>query len=431
MTSFFSRRLFQVLTLGSVLMLVPTSLQAQPLLTLEEAVQAVLQNNQALQQAHNSRKIDAYNNHISKTDFFPTLTLPSMGATWPQSGTQLNSNLHHGGQSTSSNPWFKNEIGLSWTLAPSSIFSYQTLRAKDQISELQWQQKVARKIEETTKAYYALVLAQQQREADVQQLAIAKEIWRLTQAQYELGQKTELDYLDAQVTYDQAQADFLKQEEAIASQKRTFCRLLGRDESTEFATVADIPLPGSLSWETLISSYKAASPALVLAQRQYKDAITTLKLRQADRLFPTLSVGLDYAFGKKQPQYKVNLTFDLTKIFHLGVDLQKERLSAENYRLQLADKEIDEEEKLRSQFLAYTQQLQDYALQQRSVQVSQARAAEALEKYRLGSSTLLELKKQQEVAQKATQQCLKMRYNMKEKEIALRKLAGMPLNNYK
>lgn len=433
MPRLFAHRFFKLLVVGCLLLMPLTSLQAQPLLTLEEAVQETLKNNKSLRQARNRRRIAAYDHHISKTDFFPTLTLPSMGASWPQSSTQrppLNPSLHDGGQSTPSNPWFKNEVGLSWTFTPSSLFSYQTSHRKDQISELQWQQKEARKIEETIKAYYALVLAQQERKMEEDSLSIAEETLRLTQAQYEVGQKTELDYLDAQVTYERAHATFLKKKEAIASKKQAFCRLLGRDESAAFVTVEDIPLPEQLNWETLLAAYKLASPDLLLAQKQYESDITSLKLRQADRLFPTLGLGVDYTFGEQQPQYQVNLTFDLTTIFRLGVDLQKERLQAENHRLQLADQEIGEEERLRSQFLAYTQLLQGYALQQRSVQVSQARAAEALEKYRLGSSTLLELKKQQKEAQAATQQCLKMRYEMKEKEVALRALAGMPLGDY-
>ncbi|MEM9417019.1 MAG: TolC family protein [Bacteroidota bacterium] len=417
----FVYHLFKLIVPGCLFFMTPTLLQAQPLLTLEEAMQEVLQNNKILQQARNRRRIDSQENHLIKTAFFPTLTLPSVGATWPQSARQHSRNMHY------EHIWLKNEIGLSWRLAPSSFFSYQTLRIKDQISELRWQQEVAAQVAAAIKAYYGLVLAQQKQKMEVESLAVAKETLQLTKTKYEVGQETELDYLDAQVTYDQAYATFWRQEETIVRDKRAFCRQLGRDEFAAFDVTEEIPLPEPLDWETLLATYKTTSPVLLLAQKQSKNSINALKIEQADRLFPSLGLDLTYACWDKQPQYRIGLTLDFTNIFQYAINVRKERLEEENQRLALAGKQVDEEEKLRSEFLVYTQQLQDYTLQQRSVQVSQARAEAALEKYRLGSITLLALKRKQEEARRATQQCLEMGYNLKKREVELRRLAGMPL----
>jgi len=430
----FAHRFFQPLVVGYLLFTPLASLQAQPMLTLEEAIQEVLHNNKALQQARNSRKIAAYNNHISKTDFFPTLTLPTIGATWPESDMQylrFSSGVRHRGsfQSLSKHAWLRNEIGLSWRLAPSSLFSYQTLRTRDQISELKWQQATAAQVVATIKVYYSLVLAQQKQKVGVESLTVAQETLQLAKAKHEVGQATALDYLDAQVTYEQAQAAFRKQEEHVANQKRELGRLLGRNEFAAFEVVEAIPLPEPLDWEALLATYKTAGPALLLAQKQHKNHLSMLKLKQVDRLFPSLGLDLTHTCWEKQPQYRIGLTLDFTNIFQYTINAHKERLEAENHRLALADTQVDEEEKLRSQFLAYTRQLQDYTLQQRSVQVSQARAAEALEKYRLGSITLLNLKRKQEEAKKAVQQCLEMCYEIKKKEVELRALAGMPLGS--
>ena len=422
----FAYRFCQPLVVGCLLFTPLASLQAQPVLTLEEAVQEVLQNNKALQQARNNRKIAAYNNYISKTDFFPTLTLPSISATWPELESERNKKSFW---ELSKHARLSKEIRLGWKLSPSSLFSYQTFRTRDQISELEWQQKVATQIAETTKAYYSLVLAQQKQKMGVQSLSIAQETLQLAKAKHDVGQATALDYLDAQVTYEQAQATFEHQEEQITKQKRALSKQLGRDRFEAFEVVEVIPLPESLDWEKLLAAYKSNSPALQLAKKQHQYHRNMLKLKQADRLFPSFGVDLTYTCWEKQPQYRIGFTLDFTNIFQYAINARKERLEAESHRLALADTQIDEEENLRQQFLAYTHQLQNYTLQQRIVQVSQARAAEALEKYRLGSITLLDLKREQEKAQKATQQSLDMCYKVKEKEVELRAMAGMsPVN---
>ena len=430
----FASRLRQQIVVGYLLFIAPLSLQAQPVLTLEKAIQEVLQNNKTLQQARNHRKIAAHDNHIVKTDFFPTLTLPSISATWPGSEGPHRQfgvgSLHRGAvKSLSEHTWWRNEIGLGWKLSPSSLFSYQTFRVRDQISELEWQQKVATQIAETTKAYYSLVLAQKKQKMGVQSLSIAQETLQLAKAKHDVGQATALDYLDAQVTYEQAQATFEHQEEQITKQKRALSKRLGRGQFEAFEVVEAIPLPESLDWEKLLAAYKANSPVLRLAKKQHQYHLNMLKLKQTDQLFPSFGVDLTYTCWEKKPQYRIGFTLDFTNIFQYAINVRKERLEAENHRLALADTQIDEEEKLQQQFLVYTHRLQDYALQQRIVQVSQARAAEALEKYRLGSITLLDLKREQEKAQKATQQRLSMCYEVKAKEVELRAMAGMPLVN--
>lgn len=417
---------FKPLVVGFLLFTSLASLRAQPVLTLEEAIQEALQNNKALQQARNSRKIDAYNHHISKTDFFPTLTLPSIGATWPESNTHHRRTTH----SLSAHTWYSNEIGLGWKLKPSSLFSYQTLRTQDQISELKWQQNVATQIAETIKAYYSLVLARKKQKVGMERLVVAKETLQLAKAKHEVGQETALDYLDAQVTYEQAQAAFRKQEEYIANQKRELGRRLGRNEWSVFDVVEEIPLPELLAWETLLATYKTASPALLLAQKQHKSSTNTLKLKQADRLFPSLGLDFTYACWEEKPRYGIKLTLDFTDIFHYAINVRKERLEEENYRLTLASTRVDEKEKLRNDFLVYARQLQSFQIKQRSVQVSRGRAAEALEHYRLGRKTLLALKKQQQETQEAILSCLEMHFELKNKEIALRNQAGMLPGNY-
>ena len=412
----------------AVLLLAATPLQAQSLLTIEEVVNTVLNNNLAIQVARNNQKIAAKNSHTVHTDFFPVLGLTSSARRqiWPQE--QANNALAAG-------------LSIHWNMGLHSIFACQKLRTQSQISQLQAQQTIVDKVAEAIKSYYALVFAQQKKQVLESNLAVAKKILHLAQAKYEVGESTQLDCLAAQVKYNEEETALLLQEEAITTAKLTLCGLLGRDASEALTTVEEIPLPEQLSWETLVVACSAVNPSLLAAQKRCEEAKASLRETKS-LLLPQLGFSVDYTRdGKFQDatweakpgawRGSIALTWNLASVFRYPIAIQHARIQVDNGKLGIADTQRQLEAKLKQQFLQYTQQLRRYELAQQHVQVSQASAAVALEQYRLGSITLLALEQTQNAARATSLRCLEAIYNAKVAEITLQQLGGGLLDSYK
>ena len=428
MTLLYSPHLRKLLVPICFLLTASVPLQAQPLLTLEEVVQTVLNNNLAIQMARNDQKIAAKRGQLVYTDFFPALGLKS-GAhrqLWPDAPAP---NTVSAG------------FGAEWKVGLHSVFAYQQLRTQSQISQLEAQQTIANKVAEAIKAYYDLVFAQKKKQVLARNIAVSKEVLQLAQAKYEVGEATQLDYLSAQVEYNEEQTTLLLQEEAITAAQLTLCGLLGRNTSGDFTTIEDIPLPEQLSWEALSAALKATNPRLLMSQKRCEEAQASLRAHKA-WLLPQLGFSLDYTReGKYQASAwatepgawrgSIGLTWNLAQVFQYPSTIQQARIRANNGKLGVAATQVQLEATLKQQFLHYTQQLQRYALAQQHVQVGQESATVALEQYRLGSITLLVLEQARKTAQETTLRCLEAIYEAKVAEIALQQLTGGLLDNYK
>lgn len=430
MTYSFDSRLLKTLMHGGLLLIATLPLQAQPLLTLEEVVQTVLKNNFAIQRARNEQKIAAKNHHIGNAGFLPMLDTSLKGhsnhQTFPQDvdNTSLSADL-----------------SLTWNVfsGMQSIFTYQHLGKLSQISQLQAQQTIEAKVAEATKGYYSLALVQKKKHVLEGYLTVSKEVLQLAQAKYEIGEYTKLDYLTAQVQYNDEQAKLLLQEEALTTAKLTLQGLLGRDAPQDFTVVEDIPLPSKLTWETFSQALTTAHPSILAAQKHSEDAAIAVKLQQA-KLWPRVDFSVGYALGSQRQQdqtweatprgfqYGIGISFNLFHAFQHATAIQEAQIKAHNAQLSLEAQQAQLEATLKQHFLHYTQQLQRYELAQQHVQVSQENVAVALEQYRLGSITLLELDKARQGAQETTLKWLQAVYDAKVSEVELQQLGGRVLD---
>ncbi|MEL6413175.1 MAG: TolC family protein, partial [Bacteroidota bacterium] len=248
-----------LLMAGGLCLCLATSLQAQPLLTLEEAVQMALKNNTDIRIAQGTQKIAAKNYHLGNAGFLPKLD------------AQLRGDRSHpiattGRILTSLSP----DVCLTWNIfnGLQSLYTYQNLGTLYQISQLNTQQTTTQQIAAIIKHYYALVLAQQKAQVLENALTIAKKALEHAQAQYQAGTGTQLDYLTAQVQYNTEQAQVLAHQEALTTAKMALQQLLGENAPQEFTVTDTIPLAEKLTWDTLEGTWAAANVALRTAQQQ-------------------------------------------------------------------------------------------------------------------------------------------------------------------
>ena len=329
---------------------------------------------------------------------------------------------------------------LKWTVfnGMRRIATYQHLGKLNQISQLEVQQKIEEKVAEAIISYYGLSLAQKKKNVLDDCLSIAQEVLQLARIKYEIGQCSKLEYLNAQVQYNEEQAKMLLHQESLTTAKLALHRLMGKDCPEDFSVVEAIPLSPGLSREALDKSLATANASILVAQKHCEDAALTIKMQQS-KLWPHVDVALGYDLGSKfhnqrweatprRFKYGVSVSFNLFNAFQHTTAIQQAGIKADSTQLNLQAQQLQLECELKKYFLMYTQGLQRYELAQQRVQVSQENMALSLEQYRLGSTTLLALNKAKQSAQEAVLKCWQVLYDTKVAEVRLQKLGGTLLD---
>lgn len=406
-----------------------TSLQAQPLLTLEEAIQIALKHNADIRIAQGGQKIAAKNYHLGNAGFLPKLDVHVRG------------DMSHPILSTNNAfPSLSPDLKLTWNIFSGlqHLYTYQNLGTLHRISQLRAQQTTAQQVAAVIKGYYALVLAQQKQQVLEKALVVAQKNLALAQAQYQAGTGTQLDYLTAQVQYNTEQAQLLAHQEALMAAQMTLQELLGYNSPQDFAVATTIPLAAKLTWETLTKDWATTSVELLTTQQQCREAALAVKLQKA-KLWPRVDFLCGYKLHSQYQNhdwnnvhdglyYGLSVSLNLFDAFQHHTAIQVARIQEGHAQLRSAATKRKIEAKMKQCYLRYTQLLQRYEMAQHHVQVSEQSAALALAQYQAGKITFLTLNKAEQDAQKTVLQQLQVAYETKSAEVELLQLAGRLLD---
>ncbi len=412
---------------GCLLLLSATTTLAAPLLTLEEVVEIVLQHNFDVKIACNKQRIAAEKYHLGTAGFLPSLDVKLRGndrfLTHPERKYRDGASLSAG-------------TTLNWRLFSglSSLYYYEHLGNRSQISQLKTAQVVVDQVTKATKRYYTLAVAQGKKRVSENSLAVSKEVLQLTEAKYKVGKCTRLDYLTAQVQHNEEQVKLLLLEEETTKAKLNLWILLGENALEDFAVVEAIPPPTLLDWPSLEEAFTTGNKSIAISQKDCENAALDVQLQQA-KLWPTVDFSFGYNLGSSYQKDRweatprgfrggISVSFNLFHAFQHSTDIQVAGIQVDSAHVGLAKQQTELAAAFRELFLQHTQQLQRYDLALQHLQLSQENVALALEQYRLGGITLLALHQARKTAQETTVRSLQAIYDAKVTELELWRLAG-------
>jgi len=427
------------------LSLVP--LHAQPLpdtLRLEAAVSQALTENFDAQIARNTLEIAANNRSLGNADFLPTLT-----ATGGYNETVANTTQQfidrpeqeiNDARSTRSNAGAE----LRWTVFDGlrRFATYDRLGAELKQQRAGTQERVEVVLADVVDAYYDVARQQQQLAVFREAVEISQERLRIAQTRRDLGSASDLEVRQAQVDLNADSADVLRQEVSLANTKAELGRLLGRtDARTRFAVTDRIALDTTLSYAALQQTATAQSPALQQARRALDAAEAEQRETRAD-YFPTIDVSLGYGYsqldsesGFLQQQTSTDLTYGASLTFDVFDGLNRNRrrqnaaLRAESARLAVDQVRGQLSAALSSAYENYRNRLRLVALERQNLGAAAANVDVALERFRLGTITSVELREVQEQLIRAESRLLDARFEAKQAEIELLRLSGQLLSS--
>ncbi|WP_130733956.1 TolC family protein [Flavobacterium sp. J27] len=424
------------------LFLISFQIQAQEVLTLEQAINIALENNYEIKIAQNNLKVDETNNNLANAGL-----LPSINANLTNNNSQTNTKQTQSDGSVRELDNAKNfslsyGIGLDWTI----FDGFSMFARKEQLETLEAQGKselqatILNRISAVYLTYYDLVQQQQVMASIDSAIVISNERVTTAQNRFSIGKASKLEVLNAQVDLNTDKSLLLNQKEIYKNTKIKLNELLARELQTEFQVIQEVTFEDNLTYDELKDLATKQNPQLQAQILNKKIADLNLRQIKGNR-YPTVRITSGYNFTRSEASLGF-ITQSSGQGFVYGVTasvpifngfLQNKREKAAKYEVENASFLLDQqklalESQMASFYQSYQTNLELIKIEEENVTIAKQNLEITLAKFKIGTITTIEVRTAQQNYIEASVRYATAQYNTKLSEINLKELAGtLPL----
>lgn len=415
------------------------TLSAQEKLTLEEAISIGLEKNLSIKITEKSVEQATNDYDKSAGAFLPQVSV-SAGKSF--SNTNVLQQFVNDNAPREINGAKSNTLDVSPSLRWTIFNGLGMFYARDRISETMGlaeddlKIQIENTIAQISTAYYRLVLEQERLRVLEEALKLSEDRVALAKTRYEVGKTSKLDYLQAQVDYNSDQSNVLNQKEVVFNALIDLNQLMGVELETGYVTDVNFQANENLQIESLLESAQLNNPGLLRAQRTREIAYLQTKEVRAER-FPQLSVNFGYNFNdrnsdagflisntSKGVNYGVSASWNILNGFDVKRRLQNAQIQVETRELEIQNLKLQLESDIRKAFVNYQNSIALRNLEVQNFSIAEENYDIALERYKLGNATPLEIREAQINFVQAELRRIQASFGVQVQEIELNRLAG-------
>lgn len=435
------RRLLLVFVALLPLSFIHTTLVAQSVLSLEEAIALALKKNYAIRISEKRLDIALNDNTLGNAGFLPIV---SGFAQKNFTSSHLRQEFFNALQAPIDLAGVNNNNSntgatLNWTI----FDGLGMFIARDRLEELQrsGQSNVKITIENTiadvSSSYYEIIRQYQRVRALRNALDISNDRLELSRAFYEVGSGSKVDYINAQVDYNGDTAAYIAQVQNLNVAKIDLNALLSRTAQEDFTITDTTIIRRDLSVDDLRQRMLAQNPNLVYAAQQRRLAELATKALTAQQ-YPQVDLLGGFAYNTSNNQAGFGLKKGRNDVWSYGARVSVNIFDGLNQRRRIQDARIntliteDQESDVRNQLMAgfdrtfinYRNSLQLVSLEEANTKLARQNVEIAFERYRVGNATSYEFREVQRNTVAAETRLIEAEYNAKVAEIELLRLSG-------
>ena len=263
--------------------------------TLSDALRQTYQNNLELKAERKNLEVQKEVLNISKSDFFPTLTLS--GTKNFEDTNKLTNQNGTDASITNTNP-MTSSIKLEQTLLDGSErgTKYEKSKLGLNLSEAQLIKKEQDVFMKAIEAYTGLILAYEKLSINEENVNLLQRQFEIDNARLSRAQITATDLAQSQSSLSGAQAGYIGAQNNIVTSKLAYENIIGpivSNEKLKKIYNSEVPLPPSLVDAKKISEQK--SPDLIIAEIEYGQSELDVKIARSD-LSPTAKLSLERSY---------------------------------------------------------------------------------------------------------------------------------------
>ena len=417
-------------------------LPAQPLLTLDDAVQEALKNNLDIQVSRNEAEIATVSNSWALAGKIPTAAT-NFGYTYGV--TNLSQNLSNGTTTKRNgtvNRSLTGRAGVDFVLFNGFRVRYtkQQLEQQQQVGELNLRQQSNQTVFDVITNYYNIARLQQQISTLQQTITLFEDRVKLAKARFEIGTTAKNDYLQSAIDLKEQQTTLLGFQNQLQQAKTTLNTFLARDPNIDFSvdsTVQTISLPPQ---QQVLQSLDSSNYRIRASQASEKALVAQYGVIKSQR-YPALGVNAGLGFAQSNnsagftllnqtlgPQAGFTLSIPL---FNGGVvrkQLQVNDIQLRSQNIQTQSIRNELRGTLVNAYREYENAQQQNALQEENLKLIRENNFIATERFKRAAITLVELREVQINLVTAQARLIDAQYTMKLDAVALQFLTGSLAN---
>jgi len=430
----------QLILIATLLMFPFSWSHAQEVKSLQEVLAFGLENNFSVRMARKGQEISDNNFSRGNAGFFPSLDLRSQ-----YSGTRNNTDRSNLDGTTSSSRGIHNTVAsvnlsLGWTIFDGFRVqtSYDRLGVLQEMGELNTQQSIENLIASLSAEYFNLIQHKQQLENLKFAVELSRERVRIDEERYLLGSGSRLQLLQAEVFLNADSSRMTRQEEVVRASRIRLNELMAKEDLRDGVQPSDtiIPLEDILILESLRRSTEENNTSLRAAAKNTTISEYEQKMVAANT-YPYVSLNSGYGLSHNTYQtgtYTDQQTLGMNYGITLGMNLfdgfnQRRRMS--NARIEVENSLLREDDARNAVMADLITNYEEYLnffrlieMESQNLDVAYETLNIAMERYRLGELSGIELREVQKTLLEAEERLLTVQYQAKMAEISLKYISG-------
>ncbi|MFA6854221.1 MAG: TolC family protein [Bacteroidales bacterium] len=407
---------------------------------LRECLRIGLENNFDLQIARNQELVSENNVTLGNAGYLPQVSVSS-GYNLRSSNTdQITAEGDEVVENRNSNTQTLDAgINLNWSLFEGFRVqtNYKRLKELQSAGELYTRLEMENLIANLTAEYYNYV-QQQIRLGNLQYaVSLSKERLRIVEARYQVGSLSRLDLQQAKVDFNADSSQLIQQYEILNRSRIKLNELMGVDVESEFiAQDTTIIFNESLAKDELFDRTMAQNTFLQISESNL--TLSELELRNLrSRNYPYLRLNAGYGFThynynsgnlERQrnwgPNVGLTLGYTLFDGFNRKREQKNQQIIIRNRELEVERDKLVIESDFANMWMAYQNNIELTNLEIESLENATINYEIAMERYRIGDLSGIELREAQNSLLEAEQRLLTAQYNTKLYEISLMQISG-------
>jgi len=418
-------------------------LEAQDMLSTQEAVELALEYNYGIKIAKNNIEVAENNANFLNGGFLPRVT-GNGGATYNRDNTDAE--FSNGTSTTltgAESSRYNASVNLNYTLFDGlgRQYNYKRLKEEEQLSELEARETIENTVLQLFTVYYDVARLSENTRSLQQTLNISKD--RLTRAEYQFtyGQSTKLGVLNAQVDINNDSINVINANQRLKNSKRDLNVVLGNALTDNFEVDTLITFVLQLNKMELLEKVKANNIVLLQLEKNLLISEFNLKSWKSDYL-PTLGLTGSYGWNKNDNNAASFLAVSKTYGLSAGINLswnifdggttitrvKNAKIDLENQQLQKEQIIIDIERDFNNAWDDYQNKLTIFYVQEENILTAKNNFDRTQEKFRLGQVTSIEFRQAQLNLLSAELSRNQAKYEAKLAELFVLQLSGELLN---
>lgn len=437
MKSFFYR-------LPLILIFLGLSVNAQDkVLTKQEAINLILENNLDIKVARNTKLIDENNADILNSGYLPSVTGNASGSIDKQNTEGIIR-----GEAVSAdgveNRRYNASVNVNYTLFDGlgRYYNFKSFQERSEQSELEVRQTIENTILQLFTVYYEAARLTENTSTLEQALEISKDRLKRAQYQFEFGQNTGLDVLNAEVDINTDSINLLNSRQQLRNTMRDLNLILNRDLSATFSADTTVTFVPGLQMENMYNEAQMNNVRLQIVEKDINMGVNDIRIAKSGYL-PTIGLTGTYGWNESNnanpnsfASYNastgvtgsVNLTWNLFDGGSTITRVKNAKITYQNQEIVKKQIQLEVERDIRNAWDSYTNALYVLQVQEKNLQTNQNNFNRTDERYKLGQVTSIEFRQAQLNLLNAELAKSQAKYNAKLAELQMLQVSGQLLN---